>query len=129
MRKDEIARALRENRRWRWQPGCLARSVGSTRWWRLGSEWGHPGRVEESTLYLVNRLESRGSGELVVPDLDDPATVGILIAMLHEVQQEGMTVDWPESIDGEAIGLALVRAWRRADGFRMSGELQGVPTV
>lgn len=124
MKKEDIARALRENRRWRWRPGCLARSTRSTRWWRVGSEWGQSEAAEESTLYLLNRVESRGRGEIVVPDLDDPATVGILLSFLAEAERLGLTVQWPDTLDGPSLGLALVRTWRRADGFGATREPQ-----
>ncbi len=112
---EDVARRLRLHGRWRWQPGCLARSTRTGRWWRIGSEWGRPMAPDGETLSLLGRHECRLAGELFVPDLEDPATLGVLLALVREAEDEGLVVAWPPRLDGLAVGSALIRAWEEAD--------------
>lgn len=61
---------------WRWMPGMRYR----------GESWGAWGwvRVSERPEHIAALNERAGDDEVLLPDLDDPATLGCLLALVRE---------------------------------------------
>lgn len=110
---------------WRWMPGMLARAIDSGHEARITKVYGH-GSAE-----VVDR-EGRSEWGLseAAPDLDDPATLGCLLALVREAWSAPQTYvsitecDWAicwvpiagggHRIEGDTEAEALVAALEAA---------------
>lgn len=97
----DLARELAAHPRWEWRAGMriVSRFDGALLWRRAEGDLAiHPDWGTEP-----------------VPDLDDPATAGVLLAMLDEAGGECVPPiqEWR---DGDCLGVALARALLAAWG-------------
>lgn len=128
-----IARRLVTHPKWKWLPGMLRKSY-ALRPWRQGDplvrlgpktlpDYGH-------TLVPISARVKGGTPAHGEPDLEDPATVGCLLALLREARKprtlrleiyedatnESFIVNLFQAPNlGEAIGLALLDTWNTTE--------------
>ena len=107
----KTARELAADPRWKWHDGILAL-------WPDGTLWGRYDALDEDT-------QEDFAG--FVPDLDDPATGGVILAMLIAAESGGIEVWIPrrsaysdgvrvDGEDGDTLGHAAGLAWLATGG-------------
>lgn len=119
----KLAKSLVEHKRWRWMPRMHGLQYGAGQTYlhsETPAQYGH-----ES--YNVHHWHDDGGAWMrldeaqhheVLPDLDDPATVGCLMSLLVEAANgDGQLLgellgSELACVDGEAVAKALLIAWR-----------------
>ena len=86
---EELARRATACRHWRWLPGMRLRSiraylrvVGLNADGALRLSWDDPGRPVQGDTYTVEHIGG------ALPDLDDPASIGCLLALVREARKD-----------------------------------------
>lgn len=85
----DLARRATACKGWRWLPGMRLRSiraylrvVGLNRDGSLRLSWDDPGQPVEGDTYTVEHIGG------ALPDLDDPASIGCLLALVREARKD-----------------------------------------
>ncbi len=100
--KINLARRAVACRRWRWMPGMRYRIVSCEAWGWL--------RASERPEHLASLNERSAGDEELLPDLDDPATLGCLLALVREAWGSRVSIvctdaGWAMRLQGGAVGL------------------------
>lgn len=126
MSDHDLARRAVASPHWRWMPGMLSRCNTDTRRavyrWLVGLDTRHYGFVcivQDKHGRPCRNVATLQPGPDVLPDLDDPATLGCLLALVRDAWKLPAAVWYPKN-GGCCVGvgrmpMASGRIWTRAN--------------